>query len=172
MALIYTISDEEEGEPETWSQRIWSVIPVLTVLGTSAMKIILQIQYQNLMYSEMITKALYQKSLNSDCGVLAHLLETCVQQEFKESLVAYFFLWQSGSLVGGPRYGEPLVILLTKLALSCVFFVQTESKLDGLCENFFQSIGDDVDFEVGDSFACNLSRLLQPSLRFMGTFSL
>eukprot|EP00042_Codosiga_hollandica_P039209 m.326362 g.326362 ORF g.326362 m.326362 type:complete len:55 (+) comp55573_c0_seq1:418-582(+) len=44
MALIYTISDEEEGEPETWSQRIWSVIPVLTVLGTSAMKIILQIQ--------------------------------------------------------------------------------------------------------------------------------
>ncbi len=101
-----------------------ALIPTLTVLGTYVAKINVQVQSQALAYSELITKALYQRSLNSDngnhsvfqllffhkgllwplraeskIGVIAYLLENCVQQEVKESLVGYFFLQQRGDMV-------------------------------------------------------------------------
>jgi hypothetical protein len=67
-------------------------------------------------YSELILKSLYNKTMNADqgmhvltlhfgtsqilfVGVLSYLIENSVQQEFKEELMAYFFLWQHGPMV-------------------------------------------------------------------------
>ena len=50
-------------------------------------------------YAQVMTEYLYNKSLNSDDGVRTHLITSAHQQDVKEALIAYFFLWRKQATV-------------------------------------------------------------------------
>ena len=77
-------------------------------------------------YQSLVTRSLYDKSLDNDRGVIFALVDALEQQEVKESLIAYFYLWQNGP--------------------------KTEDELDAIAERFLlDDFGVEVDFEVDDA---------------------
>ncbi len=63
--------------------------------GLYIVKIAMQIRTTQKKYANIITEALYTKSMNNDYGVLAYLIDATIQQEVKESIIAFFFRWQA-----------------------------------------------------------------------------
>ena len=81
--------------------------------------------------------------------MLSSLIENAVQQEFKEELLAYFFLWQNGKMVCiavYPPFKTLLVFRCTRLRVA-----QTEAALDWECERFLTGLNETIDFEVDDA---------------------
>eukprot|EP00053_Salpingoeca_punica_P019118 m.191591 g.191591 ORF g.191591 m.191591 type:complete len:568 (-) comp17571_c1_seq1:2521-4224(-) len=106
-------------------QRLDGLLPVLIALGSYAVKLVLDYRTQQLNYNEFMTTYLYDRTANNGVGCFSHLLETTIIQEFKETLLAYFFLWQDGP--SGPE------------------------ELCRSCESFLESVGDAVDFDIADA---------------------
>ncbi len=80
-------------------------------------------------YSLQLTQSLYYQNLDNNAGVFHHLLDDAEEQECREVLLSYFFLWRAAGADG-----------LTAEALDDA----VEQYLDGRC-------GVAVDFEVADA---------------------
>lgn len=87
-------------------------------------------------YSLMLTQSLYYQNLDNNAGVIARLVNEAEDQEFREAVLAYFFLWRAAG-EGGWSAGE----------------------LDDHIEDYLvKRAGIQVDFEIGDALA-KLERL-------------
>ena len=45
-------------------------------------------------YSKMLTESLYYQNLDNNAGVFHRLLDAAEEQECREAVLAYFFLWR------------------------------------------------------------------------------
>jgi len=80
-------------------------------------------------YQLSLTQSLYYQNLDNNAGVLFRLLDEAEEQENREALLAYFFLWRHAGKQGW-----------------------TADHLDEAIETFLEPIvGRAVDFEVGDA---------------------
>jgi hypothetical protein len=82
-------------------------------------------------YQLSLTESLYYQNLDNNAGVFFRLLDEAEEQDAREALLAYYFLWRSGPT-------EKV----------------TEELLDRQIEQFIEaSTGQQVDFEVSDALA-------------------
>jgi hypothetical protein len=82
-------------------------------------------------YQLNLTESLYYQNLDNNAGVIARLLNEAEEQENREALLAYFFLWQLPAGCG-----------------------MTADELDLRIESFLsECLGRPVDFEVDDALA-------------------
>ncbi len=80
-------------------------------------------------YHLTLTESLYYQNLDSNAGVLTRLLDEAEEQEAREAILAYYFLWR--------RAGEP---------------GWTGPELDDCVETYLEAnAGLKVDFEIGDA---------------------
>lgn len=87
-------------------------------------------------YQLSLTERLYYKSLDNNAGVLFRLLDEAEEQEAREALLAYFFLWRDAGAGGW-----------------------SSEELDRHIEQFLRDkLKSEIDFEVGDALA-KLERL-------------
>ncbi|MCB9638377.1 MAG: DUF3754 domain-containing protein [Myxococcales bacterium] len=79
-------------------------------------------------YNARMISELYEKNLDNHTGVLQYLVDSIEEQEYKESVLAYYMLWLQD---------EPM----------------TEEQLDGAIEEFLKQYFDgiEIDFEVDDA---------------------
>ena len=87
-------------------------------------------------YNLALTESLYYQNLDSNAGVLTRLLDEAEEQEAREAILAYYFLWR---YAGTPGW--------------------TSANLDDQIEQYLErTTGLKVDFEIGDAIA-KLERL-------------
>jgi hypothetical protein len=87
-------------------------------------------------YHLQLTQSLYYQSLDSNAGVLCRLLDEAEEQECREALLGYFFLWRMAGTKGW-----------------------TAEKLDDHVEHYLEKTAQiKVDLEIGDTLA-KLARL-------------
>ena len=80
-------------------------------------------------YQLNLTESLYYQNLDNNAGVLCRLLDEAEEQENREAVLAYYFLWR-----GSERCGK------------------TADELDRTIERFLgETLGRPIDFEVGDA---------------------
>jgi len=80
-------------------------------------------------YHLTLTESLYYQNLDSNAGVLTRLLDEAEEQEAREAVLAYYFLWHYAGEEGW-----------------------TSASLDDNVEQYLEStVGQKVDFEVGDA---------------------
>ena len=56
-------------------------------------KIVMQYLAAQKRYNFIITDYLYKKSLNNNRGLLPFIVDSTLEQEVKEALIGYYFLW-------------------------------------------------------------------------------
>ncbi len=101
------------------------IVALSTIVGYG-MKVFFGWQNSKNRYEQLVTNSLYHKSLDNDLGVIFYLMDSLENQEFKEAILAYYFLWRQGPA--------------------------TEAELDQKCEKFIHDAFDvEVDFEVDDA---------------------
>jgi hypothetical protein len=82
-------------------------------------------------YTLTLTESLYYQNLDSNAGVLTRLLDEAEEQEAREAILAYYFLWRYAGEQGW-----------------------TSASLDDYVEMYLEgSAGLKVDFEIGDAIA-------------------
>jgi hypothetical protein len=82
-------------------------------------------------YGLQLTRSLYFQSLDSNAGVLYHLLDEAEEQECREAMLAYYYLWRHAGETGW-----------------------TSANLDDYVElDLERMAGLKVDFEIGDALA-------------------
>ncbi|MBK06671.1 MAG: hypothetical protein CL920_23525 [Deltaproteobacteria bacterium] len=103
-------------------------IIVMGVLMTLFVRLVMGYLRTLRKYNARMISELYDKNLDNDVGVLQYLIDSIEEQEFKESVLAYYMLWLQD---------EPM----------------TEKELDAAIEEFLSQYFDDleVDFEVDDA---------------------
>lgn len=80
-------------------------------------------------YQHSLTQSLYFQNLDNNAGVLCRLLDEAEEQENREALLAYYFLWQHAPIQGW-----------------------SSDELDQQIENWLREVtGAEIDFEVGDA---------------------
>src|SRR5258708_31012385 len=80
-------------------------------------------------YSLMLTQSLYYQNLDNNCGVLTRLLDEAEEQECRETLLGYYFLWKYAPAQGW-----------------------TSGQLDDYVELFLEgAVKLKGDFEIGDA---------------------
>jgi hypothetical protein len=80
-------------------------------------------------YQLNLTESLYYQNLDNNAGVLFRLLDEAEEQETREAMLAYYFLWRVAPATGW-----------------------TSPQLDSQIETYLrEAIGRDIDFEVGDA---------------------
>lgn len=80
-------------------------------------------------YQHSLTKSLYFQNLDNNAGVLCRLLDEAEEQENREALLAYYFLWQLAPAQGW-----------------------SSDELDEQIESYLrEATGREIDFEVGDA---------------------
>lgn len=57
-------------------------------------------QYQKKTYTTRLTESLYYQNLDSNAGVFTRLLDEAEEQDCREALLAYFYLWRYSSASG------------------------------------------------------------------------
>lgn len=81
-------------------------------------------------YQLSLTRSLYYQNLDNNAGVLFRLFDEAEEQECREAILAYFFLWRDSAATSG----------------------WSSERLDGEIETFLErETGVAVDFEVGDA---------------------
>eukprot|EP00039_Didymoeca_costata_P030048 m.27687 g.27687 ORF g.27687 m.27687 type:complete len:597 (-) comp7921_c0_seq2:155-1945(-) len=113
--------------PENVKKAVDGGMSVLAIVATYAVKMVMNWKAQQTRYQNLITATLYNKFMDSDHGVRAFLVDATFEQDYKEALLAYFFVWQGRA--------------------------QSIEELDDECEKFLAKAGDIVDFEVDDAVA-------------------
>ena len=87
-------------------------------------------------YQLNLTESLYYQNLDNNAGVMFRLIDEAEQQEHREALLGYFFLWRQAGQSG-----------------------LTAGELDGAIEAYLsEQVGRPIDFEVADALA-KLERL-------------
>jgi hypothetical protein len=82
-------------------------------------------------YQLNLTESLYYQNLDNNAGVISRLLDEAEEQENREALLAYFYLWRQPDCRG-----------------------RTATELDRQIEQFLSAaVGRPVDFEVDDALA-------------------
>jgi hypothetical protein len=82
-------------------------------------------------YSLQLTESLYYQNLDNNAGVLFHLLDEAEEQECREAILAYYFLWRRAPAEGW-----------------------TSADLDDYVEMELERMAElKVDFEIGDALA-------------------
>lgn len=82
-------------------------------------------------YTLQLTESLYFQNLDNNVGVLTRLLDEAEEQEFRETILAYFFLWKHA-----PEQGW------------------TADQIDDYVEMYLEGAANlKIDFEIGDSLA-------------------
>jgi hypothetical protein len=99
------------------------------LLGGYAWKQYAGYQVTKQTYSKMLTESLYYQNLDNNAGVMTQLLDEAEEQECRETILAYFYLWKYA-----PREGW--------LPEQLDDYVEME--LEG-------KVGLKVDFEIGDA---------------------
>jgi hypothetical protein len=99
--------------------------PVLVLLVSYIIKLVLKWRTNRVTYANRLTKSLYDKFMDSGDGVRSYLIDAQHQQDYKEALLAYYFVWQRRA--------------------------ETIEELDDECEMFLRRHGDEVNFEVPDA---------------------
>lgn len=101
---------------------------IVSGLVAYAVKIFIGYRRARSNYMARMTQELYHKSLDNDIGVLQYLVDSLEDQEVKEAVLAYFFLWEAGEAL-------------------------TEDELDARIEAFLHEQFDEleIDFEVDDA---------------------
>lgn len=82
------------------------IFPFCSFFGNSRAQ---QSRYQNL-----VTNYLYNKTMDSGQGVRAYIVDSTLQQEIKEALLAYFFLWQDNAHVS---LGQPHINVMKVISV-------------------------------------------------------
>jgi len=101
-------------------------IAALATLACYGGKVIVGWRNSRNRYEYLVTHLLYHKNLDNDLGVVFYLMDSLEEQEFKEAVLAYYFLWREGPA--------------------------TMKELDRKCEQFIKDQFDvEVDFEVDDA---------------------
>ena len=104
---------------------VMAAAALATIAGYAA-KVFMGFKVSRDRYQHLVTQSLYHKNQDNDLGVIFYLMDSLEDQEFKEAVLAYYFLWQQGEL--------------------------SEAELDRRCEaHLKQQFGADVDFEVDDA---------------------
>ncbi len=86
-------------------------------------------QYTKQTYSLQLTQSLYYQNLDNNAGVLYHLLDEAEEQECREALLAYYYLWRHANQAGW-----------------------TSRNLDDYVELDLERLANlKVDFEIGDA---------------------
>ena len=107
---------------------------ILTVLGVTVgygMRSFYGYLQTKQKYQLNLTESLYYQNLDNNAGVLTRLLDEAEEQENREAILAYYFLWHSRDAIGS-----------------------TPAELDCRIEQFlYKCLGRQVDFEVDDALA-------------------
>jgi hypothetical protein len=107
---------------------IYGILAVLGVTVGYGMKSFFGYLQTKQKYQLNLTESLYYRNLDNNAGVLCRLLDEAEEQDNREAVLAYFFLWKQ------PAGGI------------------TEAVLDQQIEQFLSAaIGRPIDFEVGDA---------------------
>eukprot|EP00053_Salpingoeca_punica_P015447 m.142468 g.142468 ORF g.142468 m.142468 type:complete len:645 (+) comp16714_c0_seq1:98-2032(+) len=134
LAVIITIVYvylEAQSSTRVRTGNMWedlqSSMPVITVALSYIAKLVVQWQSNKAAYISMMTEYLYHKSMNTDDGVANQIVAASHEQDWKEAILAYYFLWQchEGSL--------------------------NSQELDETIEAYLAKLGDQADFEIDDA---------------------
>jgi hypothetical protein len=99
----------------------------LGTLGGFLFKQISKYKNRKIKFMKALSDNLYFKNLDNNAGVFYHLIDAAEEEEFKEAVLAYYFLLTAK---------DPL----------------TKSQLDGRIENWLAERWDcQIDFEIGDA---------------------
>eukprot|EP00038_Savillea_parva_P014210 m.10307 g.10307 ORF g.10307 m.10307 type:complete len:572 (-) comp2734_c0_seq1:1552-3267(-) len=125
MYIYKSVQEEYINDPNADVEDVLvNLFPVLLGAATYASKAVTQWMNAQKKYNATVTKYLYEKSFANNHTVFTYLMDSIVYQELKESLLAYFFLWQHGA--------------------------QTLVDLDDVVERFMKQLNEDVDFDAVD----------------------
>eukprot|EP00040_Diaphanoeca_grandis_P022471 m.120749 g.120749 ORF g.120749 m.120749 type:complete len:262 (+) comp28828_c3_seq1:185-970(+) len=124
MLGVYKQISSAETENQSFQEMVNSARQTLLVVGGYMMKIYFQRSASQKKYTQVITTYLYDKSMNNNQGLLPYIVDSTLQQEVKEAVIAYYFLWSNQA--------------------------QTRDELDDVCESFLAQIEESVDFEAED----------------------
>ena len=101
-------------------------LAALSTIGGYAAKVLLGMRDSYQRYQHVVTDSLYRKNVDNDLGVIFYLVDSLEEQEVKEALLGYYFLWTEGAM--------------------------SAADLDARCETWLRNeFQVEVDFEVEDS---------------------
>jgi hypothetical protein len=75
---------------------VWTLITLAFGLVGYGVRSYFSYQTTKQQYSLRLTRSLYYQNLDNNAGVLHRVVDAAEEQECKEALLAYFFLWQQG----------------------------------------------------------------------------
>jgi hypothetical protein len=111
------------------SGSLWALYGPLVLIGGYGYRTWYNFQVSRQTYTLQLTQSLYYQNLDSNGGVMFRLLDEAEEQEVRETLLAYFFLWRYAGDHGW-----------------------TAAELDDYIELDLQKrLGVEVDFEIGDA---------------------
>jgi hypothetical protein len=102
-------------------------------------------------YQLNLTESLYYQNLDNNAGVISRLLDEAEEQENREAVLAYYFLWRKLDVRGSTadELGWKNRAMQNTIANSF-----TPEELDQRIEQFLsESLGRPIDFEVDDALA-------------------
>jgi hypothetical protein len=103
-------------------------------------------------YQLNLTESLYYQNLDNNAGVLSRLLDEAEEQENREAVLAYYFLWQARDVRGSTADELGWKIRDQQSNFSACGF--TADELDKRIEQFLsECLGRPIDFEVDDALA-------------------
>lgn len=102
----------------------------LAGLGSYAFKLLFGYQQSQKQYQSLVSDSLYHKHQDNDRGVLMYLVDSLEKQQFKEAIIAYFFLWQYGAQTPGSL--DKLAEFYCKQRFNVSIDFETEDALDKL----------------------------------------
>eukprot|EP00038_Savillea_parva_P025375 m.47356 g.47356 ORF g.47356 m.47356 type:complete len:576 (+) comp6879_c0_seq1:64-1791(+) len=124
--IVRTVDEQLDQEDRSLDDVIDDLIPAVIGLAGYALKMFLSWRKMQATYQATIMKFLQTYTLAKQQAVLPLLINEMLQQELKESILAYFFLWKSPN--------------------------DTPALLDDECEHYLHSFhGETVDFDVKDA---------------------
>jgi hypothetical protein len=117
----------KESEPRIQQQHLIALGAGLAALGGFLFRQINKFKNRKIKFMKALSENLYFKNLDNNAGVFYHLIDAAEEEEFKEAVLAYFFL------------------LTTKQEL-------TKNRLDDLIETWFKDKWDcSINFEIDDA---------------------
>jgi hypothetical protein len=117
--------DAETPEEMTLVEKLNEVKTTLIMLGSYIGKVFVGWSTSQKKYATLIMESVFEKFMDSGHGVRTFLMDAEHQQEFKEALLAYYFVWQGRA--------------------------ETVNELDDECEQFLLRNHENVDFEISDA---------------------
>ena len=120
--------DDDDGrffDSENMMEKLQEIKATLIMLGTYGAKVFMGWKTSHTKYANLIRESVFNKFMDSGHGVRTFLMDAEYQQDFKEVLMAYYFIWQGRA--------------------------ETVAELDDECEQFLFRLLEQVDFEVDDA---------------------